>query len=775
MVTLRGKYMKKIMSVIFLLLLVAMGMYAQTYYTGDGGRNITLAVLEPAGKNFAKEELWILPLVQGAFNTNFNRYSAINIVDRQNLDKILAQQRESASGNYSDADYINIGKLANARHILIGTITKTPNGSFMLEFSVSDAEAGKRVASYGPKPSAASALENLSAIQEASADLLDQLGVKLTDAGKRSLSSVANDQQIQAETALSKGIVAQKSGTAIEAFAYYLQAVNYNPSSAEIVSRLDIVNADITSSSMGEDIRNAIAWRKAWVGRLSECDQFVASYVKKTPLTTTLVYSADFKQGEIDWGKETIPISVDVCLAPSESWPVPITGVVNAVYEGFAGTGQATTWKLDWPLKNVSGGASQVTPSTEVKYNLVLDLLNDKGVVLGRQGVTFTAGWKIEFRDGKSVGVKTQTAQTVTYPAVDANKISETLVIRVASINGRIVNATTGDSVTVKAITGEDFNTTIAGIKIGAVVPQGNDLAQQLAWISNQAGNGTVYDIIVNNNIVMKPTTVSTRGQNITINIRSANSTNPRIIELTGQGHLFDVDTNITLILQDIILKGHNSNNSALIRIVSGGKLILNSGSKIIGNTNISNTASGGGIRVNGGVLELNEGCEISGNMVRGGDSPNPHRDGLWGAWDALGGGIYAENRSTVTIRGGLITENKCDSKGGVRGGGIFILSGSTVNMTGGIISKNTCTVGYSGHRQGGGVWIQDSASTFTKKAAPGSNTSGIIYGSSSANANTATDGGQAIFRYFANPNQRNATLGVNDEISTSSNSGWGQ
>jgi len=445
-------------------------MYAQTYYTGDGGRNITLAVLEPAGKNFTKDELWILPLVQGALNANFNRYSAINIVDRQNLDRILAQQKESASGNYSEDNYISIGKLANARNILVGTITKTPNNQFMMEFSVSDAEAGKRVASYGPKPFASTALSNLSAVQEASADLLGQLGVKLTDAGKRSLLSAADDRQIQAETALSKGIVAQKSGTMVEAFAYYLEAVNYDPASAEIVGRLDIVNADITSSSIGKDIRNAIAWRKAWVERLTECDQFVTGYVKKTPLTTTLIYSADFKQGEIDWNKETIPISVDVCLAPSDAWPLPITGVVNAVYEGFAGTGQASAWKLDWPLKNASGGATQVMPVTEVKYNLVLDLLNDKGAVLGRQGVTFTAGWKIEFRDGKSVGVKTQTPQTVTYPSVDANKISETLTIRVASINGRIVNAAAGDSVAVRAITGDNYKLAIAGNKTGKII-----------------------------------------------------------------------------------------------------------------------------------------------------------------------------------------------------------------------------------------------------------------------------------------------------------------
>jgi len=462
---------KKIMYVILLSLLVVMGnMYAQTYYTGDGGRNITLAVLEPAGKNFTKEEMWILPLVQGAFNTNFNRYSAISIIDRQNIDRILEQQHESLSGNYSEDDFIRIGRLTNARSILVGTITKTPTGTFMLEFSVSDAEAGRRIASYGPKPFSVSALQNLSAIQEVSADLLDQLGVKLTDAGRRSLLAAADDRLIQAETALSKGIVAQKSGTVVDAFAYYLQAVNYDPSSAEIVSRLDIVNADITSSSMGADIRNAIAWRKAWVDRLSECDQFVAGYARNTPLATTLVYSADFKQGEIDWVKETIPISIDVCLTPDENWPVPITGVVNAIYEGFAGTGQAATWKLDWPLKNAAGRASQVTPSAEVKYNLVLDLLNDKGAVLGRQGVTFSAGWRIEFRNGKSVGIKTLTPQTVTFPTVDANKITETLVIRVASINGRIVSAADVNNVAVRAMIGEDYKIAISGNKTGKVI-----------------------------------------------------------------------------------------------------------------------------------------------------------------------------------------------------------------------------------------------------------------------------------------------------------------
>jgi hypothetical protein len=306
----------------------------------------------------------------------------------------------------------------------------------------------------------------------------------------------------------------------------------------------------------------------------------------------------------------------------------------------------------------------------------------------------------------------------------------------------------------------------------GAIIPQGIDLTQQLAWIENQGGNGAIYDIIVNDDSSMRPTVVSTRGRNITIIIHSANPENPRVIDLSGQGYLLEVDTNITLILQDIILKGHNNNNVALILIGSGGKMILNSGSKITGNTNTSNTARGGGIRVDGGVLELNDGAEISGNTVRGANVVEPHSDGF-GAWDGHGGGIYAGNRSTITIQGGLISENKSDPRGGAYGGGIFVIGGSTVRMTGGIISRNSCIVGYSGYRNGGGVFVWDSASTFTKQATSGSDTSGIIYGSAGVNANSATDGGHAVFRYFANPKQCNATLGYYDEISTASNFGW--
>jgi len=405
--------------------------------------------------------------------------------------------------------------------------------------------------------------------------------------------------------------------------------------------------------------------------------------------------------------------------------------------------------------------------------------MQELGRILGAQ--TIVSGSLMEIGDTYRIVIRALSVQTATVEVQYRTDIANDNRVRALLASGKSTNNEMVKSTVNQPRQTAQTNTrtvqqdnTPAQVMPDVIIPPGKDLAQQLTWIVNQGGYGTVYDIIVNNDILMRPTIISTIGRNITINIRSANQTSPRTIELTGQGHLFEVEMNIVLKLQDIVLKGHRNNNAALVLIGSGGKMILNSGSKVIGNTNTSNTARGGGIRVDGGVLELNDSAEISGNTVRGGAAPDPHSD-QFGAWDGHGGGIYAGNRSTITIQGGLISGNKSDTKGGAYGGGIFVIGGSTVNMTGGTISRNSCTVGFNGARFGGGVIVFDQASTFTKQAASGNNTSGIIYGSTGSNANTATDGGHAIYREFANPKQRNSTLGQYDEISTASNSGWGQ
>ena len=296
------------------------------------------------------------------------------------------------------------------------------------------------------------------------------------------------------------------------------------------------------------------------------------------------------------------------------------------------------------------------------------------------------------------------------------------------------------------------------------ITPPGATLVEQLAYIRNNAGDGVVYDIVVNNNEYIAPQTVSTMGRNITVNIHSASPADVKTIQLEGQGHLFSVDTGITLKLQDIVLRGHSMNTKALVS-VGNGTLVLNSGAKVTQNTNTS-SIEGGGIYVNGGTLEINEGAEIIGN--------NNIMDGP----NAQGGGIYVENRGNVIIRGGLISENKVTqtgyTSGSTNGGGIFITGNSTVTMTGGIIAKNICDGHWQGYssRYGGGVYV-DNGSSFTKRSVAGSGPSGIIYGSTGEDANIAPSGGHAIYRNFGSIKNRNTTLGGYDEISTGNDVGW--
>jgi hypothetical protein len=259
------------------------------------------------------------------------------------------------------------------------------------------------------------------------------------------------------------------------------------------------------------------------------------------------------------------------------------------------------------------------------------------------------------------------------------------------------------------------------------------------------------YDIVVDDDITIMPATISTRSRNITVIIRSASPTNVRTIQLASEGHLFDIGVNITLKLQDIILKGV-MNNAALVLVGQRGKLILDAGAKITENNNTSGQF-GGGVNVDGGELEMHEGSEVVGNRT----------NKTYGK----GAGIYVADQGTVVLRGGLISENLNAENGytwGCVGGGIYISGNSTVTMTGGTISKNLAG-------SGGGIYIDGSGSSFTKTNAPGSDESGIIYGSTGVNANIGS--GQVVARNFGTNRNRNNTLNYSDTFSSQNEIGW--
>jgi hypothetical protein len=69
-------------------------------YEGDGGAEIRLAVLAPEAMGAVPEYLPVY--TQGLLNNNFKKYSGLTLIDRQNLDKIIAEQDLAANNRFSD-------------------------------------------------------------------------------------------------------------------------------------------------------------------------------------------------------------------------------------------------------------------------------------------------------------------------------------------------------------------------------------------------------------------------------------------------------------------------------------------------------------------------------------------------------------------------------------------------------------------------------------------------------------------------------------------------
>jgi hypothetical protein len=316
----------------------------QAFYTGDGGRGKRLAVLQPAGKNISQSEQWLLTMIQGTLTADFQKYSAMTITDRQNLDAILDEQALGASGNFSDDDYIGIGKMTNAQYILTGSVTKLPRG-YMLELAISNTESGERAASFAPRMCSAAELEGLSAVKEASADLLSQMGVELTDGG-RSVLMALNAANVSAESALARGIIAQRSGSSIEAMANYYEAAELDPTLLEATMRRDTLGEAITSGNIGENIRNDIQRRQAWIDLMTNCENYF-----KQHLPYDIIYDNSEREPKVDYQRNTAQYSYPVAIKPTSQWQI-----VSQIIKGLIATKKGGQWGIvDWPLNNDMG------------------------------------------------------------------------------------------------------------------------------------------------------------------------------------------------------------------------------------------------------------------------------------------------------------------------------------------------------------------------------------------------------------------------------------
>jgi len=393
---------------------------------------MTLAILEPAGNGLSQDQLrWMPSLIQGSMTGDFNLYSAITIVDRQNLETVLDQQGMSMTGHFSDDDFIRIGHIANARYVLAGTVTRTAT-AYMLEFSVTDVQTGVRRASRPPTQTSIQEIENLSAVREATVDLLGQLGVTLTGRGRQELTRVPEAATVQAQTALARGIYAQRQGFEIEAMSHFMQAAGHDPLLEEVENRLVILTAGITSrpAAGALDARADIVLRSEWMRRLQETENFVRDFLARDQ-PFYLVYYTDITHGTVNFQNETVELSFAMRTVMDSMWTHTINEVVLTVESGLRATGRAGAWGFDWPNNTVGVVSPFVGRSANVA--VTMEILNDQGRVIGTGTAAIPRGFRVRY--GMTIP-SPEWSGTVAVPEVDINAITDRLSIRVAAIDG---------------------------------------------------------------------------------------------------------------------------------------------------------------------------------------------------------------------------------------------------------------------------------------------------------------------------------------------------
>lgn len=352
------------------------------YFTGDGGRGMSLAVLVPTGTGLTAEQNYLPTMVQGVLVGDLSKYSAISVLDRMKLETVL---RETESGIYRDnAAYGRLGEIAEVDYALTGSITRTSTGYSMQIQIVGTGRnnIGVTRASYSGNCTIPE-FDNYTGIRRASLELLTQLGVNLTDTARQELTAASSRQTVNSQTAVAQGIIAQRQGNTIESLARFYEANAYDSSFAEASARVNTLSATIRTGSLGQDLRNDIEWRKEWIKLYEDA---AAWFRANPPVFGYIEVNTNLRQWGIDYKNETVHFDLYFRYVPLD---IPSLKILEDLRNGLIATGRHHAWGIDeYQYVNWNQDCREEREMAprfwHRMYGASFELVNDNGQVIAR-------------------------------------------------------------------------------------------------------------------------------------------------------------------------------------------------------------------------------------------------------------------------------------------------------------------------------------------------------------------------------------------------------
>jgi len=119
---------------------------ASQYWTGNGGRGMRLGILVPHSQGLTENQGYLPTLIQGVLVSDISKYSAISVLDRVSLDRVITETLDLTYED--DLDIVRLGRVAQVGYMMTGNIIKTSTG-FSLQINVTDTTPqANTIASY---------------------------------------------------------------------------------------------------------------------------------------------------------------------------------------------------------------------------------------------------------------------------------------------------------------------------------------------------------------------------------------------------------------------------------------------------------------------------------------------------------------------------------------------------------------------------------------------------------------------------------------------------
>ena len=340
-----------------------------------------IAVPEPKGVNLSEDTKWITLFIQGLITSNFQQYSGLTVIDRQNADMVKAEQRLSESAEFDEKNTVELGKMTNARLTVTGNIM-AKSGAYALTFNITDVQTGETKASASVPNCLRSALEDGTAANQISYDLMTGFGIALSNDARKNLTQKAGvmTAATSAQVSVAKGIAAEQSGSNIEALTYYIQARKRDNKLAEATSRMATMTRVISSGNFGTNLKNMIKLRDDWDKLLTEVAETVATYVPEF----TVFYYSDVRAEPLtnkNYNDKTVTFSVkapDTVVLENRWEAEDYAQLVQDVRKAMLSIPESKNWGekfTDFPLPQIEavGGYSYNWPKfyrTDMRGNV---------------------------------------------------------------------------------------------------------------------------------------------------------------------------------------------------------------------------------------------------------------------------------------------------------------------------------------------------------------------------------------------------------------------